>query len=163
MKTYKVNLGFIIMMSILTVFGILGVVFGIQIVLKDGLDGQSGLGLIFLIVGISYIWSGWMMWMQLIMDKGVGMRFTEDGIEQTFAIVNLFAFVFVAPVSFIPWSAVGEITYSQGGYRAEVDLDKVETGIMGKRLLHMAGGFRFGNNMVKPAVNREDIHHYSGK
>ena len=162
MKTYKISLGFIIMMMFLLGFGILAVVFGIQIVREGGVNSQNGIGLIFLIVGSSYVWSGWMMLMQLIMDKGVGMRFTEEGIEQTFAIVNLFAFIFVAPIRFIPWDAVKEITSSKGIYRASVDLDKVEAGFMGKRLLHMAG-FCFCNNMVKPSVERDDIRRYSGK
>lgn len=86
----------------------------------------------------------------------------EDGIEQTFVCVNLLAFMFVAPISFIPWDAVGKISERQGFYSAPVDTDKVKAGFMGKFLLKLAG-FGFGSGMVKPAVDREDIRHYSGK
>lgn len=163
MKTYKISVKFIVMTIFMAAVAILAVSTGLGMIKEDGIGGENGpFGVLFFVVGASYVWSAWMMLAQLIVDKGIGMRLTEEGIEQTFVCVNLLAFMFVAPISFIPWDAVGKISERQGFYSAPVETDKVKAGFMGKFLLKLAG-FGFGSGMVKPAVDREDIRHYSGK
>lgn len=163
MKTYKISVKFIVMTVFMIAIAVLAVSVGASMIREDGIDGENGmLGVLFLVVGASYVWSAWMLLMQMIVDKGIGMRLTEEGIEQTFVCVNLLAFMFVAPVSFIPWSAIGEISERQGFYSAPVETDKVQAGFMGKFLLKLAG-FGFGSGMVKPSVKREEIRRYSGK
>ncbi|MBR4020848.1 MAG: hypothetical protein IKI99_06005 [Firmicutes bacterium] len=161
MNTYKLGMKFIVMMVFLAVVSVLAASVGISMVKDAGPDGENRiLGIAFLVVGVSYVWSTLMMLAQLLMYKGTGLQMSAEGIANSFVCVNLFAFMFVAPVGFIPWDAVGKISEERGFYHASVDTSKVEAGFMGKLLLKLAG-FTFGSGMIKPAVKLEDIHRYA--
>lgn len=76
---------------------------------------------------------------QVIARKNIAFRVDESGIHNTVVFVNLFAFVIVSNVKFIPWSAVRYIDRDGDGVYIRVNKKQVSASLMGKLIIGLLG------------------------
>lgn len=130
---------------------------------EDGEEIGKGLS-VFMAVLVSLVLSTYFITVlnllkQIICFKRTALTITENGIENTLILLNLFAFVFVVPVKLIPWEAVKYFDSDNGIPYIRINIKEIEAGFLAKAVLFVLGyDFCFG--FVKPHVCVEDVLQY---
>ncbi len=164
---YKLNGRFWLTVAFFGVVSVLGfyVLFGI---IKDEFGASAGATdnnvpypviLAMAICFASYLMTVGVLVQTYLNNKGCGFTVTENGIENTFVILNFLAIYLALPVKLIPWDAVAEIHDGETDTYITVDKKKVCTGLLGQLVLDKSG-FHFCRGLVTPQVQKQDIEDY---
>ncbi len=95
-----------------------------------------------------------------IKNKGEAFTLTENGIENTFVIMNFFAIFLVFPVKCIPWNSIKTIIKADDLISLRVNKKEVNASLPAKTILFISG-YSFCKGFVKPYVTYESIEQYN--
>jgi len=158
MKTYKLSVKSIFLAVFFAAVSLLAISVGLQI-LKDG-DLEVLIGILFILAGLSYTDTALTIILQILKCNGNGLTISDKGIEHTFVIVNILAFMFAAPIRCIPWESITE--WKKGEMIISVDTSKIEAGVLAKLLIKLTG-YYFCKGNLKNSVAVEDVLVYEDK
>ncbi len=94
-----------------------------------------------------------------IINKGCGLVITENGIENTVAVINIFAFVIALPVRLIPWEAIKYYDNEGNHLYVRVKTKEIKAGFLARLIISVLG-YSFCHGFIKPDVKAEDIEKY---
>ena len=164
---YKLNGRFWLTVAFFGVVSVLGfyVLFGI---IKDEFGASAGATdnnmpypviLAMAICFASYLMTVGVLVQTYLNNKGCGFTITDEGIANTFIVLNFFAIYLALPVKLIPWDAITEIQDEETCICATIDKKKVRTSLLGQLVLGKSG-FHFCRGLVTPQVQKQDIEDY---
>ena len=156
MKSYKLSVSCVVFAIYLAAISLLAISIGLDMLMHDRYS--TVFSLLFIIVGLSYAGTALTIIFQNF--KGSGLSITDKGIEDTFIIVNIFAFMFAAHIKCIPWESIKE--FKKAAMIIYVDTNMVEAGFLAKLMLKLTG-FNFCDKFIKPSVEVNDLLIYEDK
>ena len=107
----------------------------------------------------SYLLTAGVLVQTYLNNKGCGFTITDEGIANTFIVLDFFAIYLALPVKLIPWDAITEIHDEETCICATADKKKVRTSLLGQ-LVIAKSGFCFCRGLVTPQVQKQDIEDY---
>ena len=132
---------------------------GAEITDENGVALSAGwiiaFGCLSVLVGASYLATVIQLLLQVMMHKNTAFSADDEGIHNAAIIVNLFAFMFVFRINFIPWSAVCFADMDDNAY-IRVKTTNVDASVLGKLVLRILG-YNFCSSMIKPALTEEEL------
>ncbi len=148
----KLNFKFYIVSALLlglVIFVIYGIYFlnANEILMEDNTPMDSSTKGIFTTVLSAVALSWAMSFVTLVRQMILGQAFLMDetGIHNTLTAINVFAFIFVAPIRTIPYEAIEKITEQEGILTIVIDKSKIEAipflRIFVRKRYHFFAGF----------------------
>lgn len=108
---------------------------------------------------LTYFISVLTMLRQVIVYKRRALTITYEGLENTLTFVNLFAFILVVPIKFIPWEAINYYDDKEKFPCVRVSVKQIKASPIAKAILFVRG-YMFCANFCKPIVTHSEIDQY---
>ncbi len=97
-----------------------------------------------------------------VKNKGEAFTLTENGIENSFVILNFFAIFLVFPIKRIPWNSIKTIIKADDLISLRINKKNVHASFLAKIILFISG-YSFCKGFVKPYIEYNDIEPYINK
>ncbi len=148
--TFIVFFSFVLFMAGKAVYMLLGG----QVTDESGKTLNGALAIIpsilIIIVCSTYLLTVLSLLKNVLKYKGKAFTIDEKGIHNTLTFINFFAFIFVLPIKFIPWSAVSYVDMSGGPMYIRVKVKECKMSLLAKLVVSIKGyafcySFKKGN------------------
>lgn len=93
---------------------------------------------------------------QVVMKKNIAFRVDSLGIHNTVVLINLFAFVIVCNIKFIPWSCVNYIDREDDSVYIRVKSKNITASYLGKFIIGVIG-YHFCYSFISKKLTEEEM------